>query len=168
MLWPSRTMGLSRRRSGVGRRRSLDNGSLLLVPRTTLAQAQKPRLPTKNGSIQDGTILSICRLGNLSVPFRLSPRWRGVDQSVNGFPFGEVATACMRRIYDREFIPSATRITWTGESFSSPVSCVSPRLVPKVAFPNRSTFCIVPARWPVMLIGKPKSKPPYPGTKTRT
>jgi hypothetical protein len=66
------------RMSGKGRRRSLDNGSLLLVPRTTLAQAQKPRLPTKNGSIQDGTILGIRRLGNLSVPFRLSPRWQGV------------------------------------------------------------------------------------------
>jgi hypothetical protein len=31
------------------------------------------------------------RLGNLSVPFRLSPRWQGVAQSLNGFPSGEVA-----------------------------------------------------------------------------
>jgi hypothetical protein len=39
--------------------------------------AQKPRRPTKeNGSIQDGTILGIRRLGNLAVPFRLSPRWQ--------------------------------------------------------------------------------------------
>jgi hypothetical protein len=61
----------------MGRRRSLDNGSLLLVPRTTLAQAQKPRLPTKNGSMQDGTILGIRRLGNLRCRSGCRPDGRG-------------------------------------------------------------------------------------------
>ena len=36
----------------LGRRLSLDNGWLLLVPRATLAQAEKPLRPAKNGSIQ--------------------------------------------------------------------------------------------------------------------
>ena len=63
---------------------------------------------------------------------------------------------------------SPVRITSIGEPFNNPVRRVSPRLVPKVACPSRSTFCIAPARSPVMVKGNPKSKPPYPATKTRT
>jgi hypothetical protein len=45
-------------------------------------QAEKPRRPTKNGSIQVGTILGIRGLRNLSVPFRLSPVVGGPQSSM--------------------------------------------------------------------------------------
>src|SRR3974377_2474621 len=80
----------------LGRRLSLDNGWLLLVPRATLAQAEKPLRPTKNGSIKDGTILGIRWLGDFSVPFRLSPRRQGCLIALNGFPSGEVAPRSVR------------------------------------------------------------------------
>jgi hypothetical protein len=64
--------------------------------------------------------------------------------------------------------PGTTQIAWTGESLSSPVRLTSPRRVPKVACPSRSTFCIAPDRLPVTLNGKPKSNPPYPAIRTRT
>src|SRR6266404_4554668 len=62
-------------------------------------------------------------------------------------------------------LSSIAGITWIGEFLSSPVRLISLRLVPKVASPNRSTFCIAPARSPVTLNGNPKSKPPYPATE---
>jgi hypothetical protein len=48
---------------------------------------------------------------------------------------------------------------------SSPVRWVSPRLVPKVAFRSRSTFCIAPVRSPVTLKSNPISKPRIPQPK---
>jgi hypothetical protein len=80
--WPRILRTERRKPSGWTKCRERVEGGLsitvgfLLVLRATLAQAQKPRRPTKNGSIQDGTILGIRRLGNLAVPFRLSPRWQ--------------------------------------------------------------------------------------------
>jgi hypothetical protein len=47
-------------------------------------------------------------------------------------------------------------ITWTGEYFGTPMRLTSPRLVPKVASPSRSTICIAPARLPVTLKGQPE------------
>jgi hypothetical protein len=49
---------------------------------------------------------------------------------------------------DRGFIyPRPARITWTGESFSSPVSRVSPRLVPKTGAVFRGTESLLTHRW---------------------
>ena len=66
---------------------------------------------------------------------------------------GIVASESQRIVHDasRARSSSPDRIAWIGVSFSSPVSRVSPRRVPKVASPSRSTFCIAPTRSPVML-----------------
>jgi hypothetical protein len=60
-------------------------------------------------------------------------------------PICDPDTPATRTTYPARCVGVRTRITWIGEFFSSPVSRVSPRFVPKVASPSRSTFCIAPA-----------------------
>src|SRR5690242_11508879 len=74
----------------LGRRRSLDNGWLYWFHARPPQKAQKPRRQPKTVPYGMERSTAFHRLRNLSVPFRLSPRWQGAS-FLNGFPSGEVA-----------------------------------------------------------------------------